>query len=263
VTAGLLFAAAWTLARDRGFAQEPSRRIMVALLLFTSVPLVFRALILSPHFGADAVDVVPLRPSLESALAFFPPLILAQSFGLAFVTVHRERAAAVAHLQATTDSLTGCLNRRALEERAHAEIAYAIRNGRPLGVLIADLDHFKLVNDTHGHAAGDAVLAAAARILRETVRPSDVVARYGGEEFCVLLRDAGPEAVRAIGARLRLALAEKPMSQHGSRIAVTASFGGTALRDQQPESWETLFRRADAALYRAKQAGRDRVETET
>lgn len=257
--ASLLFAAAWTLARDGGLAQEPSRRIMVALLLITAVPLVLRAMVLLPHVRGD---LVPLQPSLEAALAALPPLILAQSFGLAFVTMHRERAAAAAAMQAATDPLTGCLNRRALEERARAEIAYTARAARPLGVLMADLDHFKAINDTYGHAAGDAVLANAARVLRETVRPSDIVARYGGEEFCILLRDADSEAVASIGERLRAALASAVLEHRGREFKVTASFGGTALRPEPSETWEALLRRADAALYRAKLAGRDRVAAE-
>lgn len=257
--ASLLFAAAWTLARDGGLAQEPSRRIMVALLLITAVPLVLRAMVLLPHVRGD---LVPLQPSLEAALAALPPLILAQSFGLAFVTMHRERAAAAAAMQAATDPLTGCLNRRALEERARAEIAYTARAARPLGVLMADLDHFKAINDTYGHAAGDAVLANAARVLRETVRPSDIVARYGGEEFCILFREADAHQAKAAAERLCAALRVTEVDVNGARLRPRASIGVAALDPGTGGDWELLFRRADEALYRAKRSGRDRVALE-
>lgn len=155
---------------------------------------------------------------------------------------------------AVTDGLTGLYNRRHLMtvlDRLGAEPA-----GRPVSLLVVDLDHFKLVNDTYGHLAGDAVLAAAATRITATARATDVVARYGGEEFVLLLADTdGPEAAR-LAERIRHALRDTPIAAGDALIAVTASIGvATSPGGAMPQ----LLEAADRALYRAKAQGRDRV----
>jgi diguanylate cyclase (GGDEF)-like protein len=160
---------------------------------------------------------------------------------------------------AHTDALTGLANRRLLLMRIDEEIARAQRSGSPLALLMIDLDHFKRVNDRHGHLAGDAVLAAAGMALRALKRPSDVAARYGGEELALLVPDADRAAAGAVAARVRRMLGELVhRDAGGAEFRVTASVGVAVLGDEVSDA-SSLIARADAALYGAKDAGRDRV----
>lgn len=156
--------------------------------------------------------------------------------------------------QATTDPLTGLLNRGAIRAR----IDSAAASGRPAMLALLDLDHFKRINDTSGHAAGDAVLLGFADLLLDNVRPGDAVGRIGGEEFVILIQGAGPTQARAACERIRTALAAAPLAMGAEGpIFVTASIGLAPLGGNSNEA----FRIADAALYRAKDSGRDRIET--
>jgi diguanylate cyclase (GGDEF)-like protein len=252
----LVSASVWELARGGGLTKEPGRRYAFALLVLAVLGLVVRIAIVLPDWHIAAA---PLAPTLETTLAFVPALLLAQGFGPAFLLMQRERSAALAARLATTDVLTGCLNRRALEERAKTELAYAKRKQRPLALAVVDLDHFKRVNDTYGHAVGDALLARAGEVLRTSVRPGDIVARYGGEEFCVLLRDADAELAGKAAERLCASLRSASVDAGGTALSPRASVGVAALDPSAEGGWESLFRRADEALYRSKREGRDRV----
>lgn len=161
--------------------------------------------------------------------------------------------------QAMHDALTGLYNRHYLQMHLPRLQAQAFEAGRPLALIVCDLDHFKAVNDRHGHAAGDAVLRAVAGRLAGGVRAPDLVTRFGGEEFIVLLPDTGLEAAMGIAERLRRDLAAAPVSlPDGGVLPVTASFGvSTVLWDEC--NAEAAIRRADAALYRAKRLGRNQV----
>jgi len=160
--------------------------------------------------------------------------------------------------RATTDPLTGLLNRAAFEERALAELSRAGRTGRSLAVAMLDLDHFKSFNDRFGHLAGDAALTAVARAVARTVRGIDAAGRYGGEEFIVLLVEADAEAALRAVERIRAAVASLGPPRIPLGVTVSA---GIAIHDGAFErtSLESLVARADAALYAAKRAGRDRV----
>lgn len=162
---------------------------------------------------------------------------------------------------AQTDPLTQLLNRRALAENITAEMERALRYDSSLALLMIDLDHFKLVNDTYGHLIGDDVLRDMASLLRELVRENDLVARYGGEEFVILLPETDDAGADGFAERVRSAVKEKPFaSRPGEQaIALTASIGVATFPAARIESVEDLFARADAALYRAKADGRDRV----
>ena len=169
-----------------------------------------------------------------------------------------ERAYAhdAARVRAATDALTGIPNRAYFEEFVEMLGRGGRRANDALGILMLDLDHFKALNDRHGHLAGDEVLRGIGRVLRMTVRADDVPARYGGEEFVVVLRRATEETAVEIADRVREAVRELDLSRSGIEEPVTVSVGvavGVA-------SARSLVERADAALYRAKRRGRDRVE---
>jgi diguanylate cyclase (GGDEF)-like protein len=162
--------------------------------------------------------------------------------------------------QSVRDGLTGLFNRRYLEATLDRELARAARAGTPLAVVMADIDHFKRINDTLGHDAGDDVLRAIARKLLGSVRASDIVCRYGGEEFVVLMPDASAEAAVARAERLRASLAELDPPQGAGKVLprVTVSAGVAAYPDHAG-SGAALIALADEALYAAKRNGRDQV----
>ncbi len=161
--------------------------------------------------------------------------------------------------EASHDHLTGLFNRRMILDQLQRGLRRAIREGKPLAVAIADLDHFKQINDIHGHAAGDAVLKVAAQRIRSVLRDYDASGRYGGEEFLILLPDCTLEVATDIAERARAAIANAPMETGTVYLMMSASIGvswtGTAGTDPA-----TLIAAADAALYRAKANGRNRVE---
>jgi two-component system cell cycle response regulator len=160
--------------------------------------------------------------------------------------------------QATRDGLTGLVNRREIDLRADAAVKLAERHGRPLSCLMADLDHFKRINDRFGHAAGDGVLHEAARRILAACRLSDVIGRYGGEEFLVLLPETGSEDAVTAGDKLRRVLSESPVKLDDLSIPVTVSIGVATLAVGMGVA--ELYEAADQALYRAKQLGRNRTE---
>lgn len=171
-----------------------------------------------------------------------------------------ERATLTAQLkrQAESDGLTGVLNRGALERLA-ASLTEMGAGPERIGLILLDIDHFKLINDNFGHAAGDEVLKETARRLCATLRQDDIVARFGGEEFAILLLDQDNEQPADIAERLRLALQYPHFPLEGGQsVEVTASFG-TALVENRAGAWAQLIAAADAALYRAKAAGRNQV----
>jgi diguanylate cyclase (GGDEF)-like protein/putative nucleotidyltransferase with HDIG domain len=155
---------------------------------------------------------------------------------------------------ATTDSLTGCGNRRSLYAALDLHWASARRYGHALSCVLVDIDHFKAVNDEHGHAAGDRVLAAVGAALREAARETDTVYRYGGEEFIIVVPHTDLVAARLAAERLRLRVAATLIDE----VSVTASFG-VATSDQGATNPQQMIEQADKALYAAKRAGRNRV----
>lgn len=159
---------------------------------------------------------------------------------------------------ATTDQLTGAVSRRHLFELGNYELARAKRSGAAVTALLIDLDHFKRVNDAHGHLVGDEVLKRFAEICRTVTRTTDIFARYGGEEFVVLLPDTNAQLAGEIAARLLDALAGARIEFGSAQLRITASIGLAALQPEDAEL-EHLLLRADAALYEAKRAGRNRV----
>lgn len=165
------------------------------------------------------------------------------------------------HDAAYTDVLTGVGNRRYLERRLREEFAQAIRHRRQLCVLMLDIDHFKQVNDTYGHAGGDLALRALAGRLLSELRAEDVLARYGGEEFVIVARELGPEQGLEFAERLRAALQAMVLElPDGRQLRITVSIGLACLREHGDTNAHGAVARADAALYRAKARGRNRIE---
>lgn len=172
------------------------------------------------------------------------------------VTREKRREAELLFL-ATTDPLTGLLNRRAFLDQTRRELDRARRHSRDLGLLVLDLDHFKRVNDEHGHEAGDEVLRAVTAAFKETVRATDVMGRIGGEEFTVLLPETGPEGAERAAESIRAAVESLCVPSGDALISPTISIGVADLG--RSHSLEAAFALADRALYAAKHAGRNRV----
>jgi diguanylate cyclase (GGDEF)-like protein len=241
-----------------------------------------RHLLSLPRWGAiGAVVAVSVLLSLAVTRAVIPPAEVAGSYRrvlliavLVPTLVATPVAVTVVHLLhllsrlrdeasrlASTDALTGVLNRRSFDEIAMRELQRALAGGRPLSLLILDVDDFKHVNDRHGHAAGDRVLEAVAARCVQAVRPGDPIGRWGGEEFVVLLPGAGPAEGAIVAERLRVSVRETPVRLDGVEVAVTVSVGLASVR-ADTDMLARLLGRADAAMYRAKTAGKDRVVTD-
>jgi diguanylate cyclase (GGDEF)-like protein/PAS domain S-box-containing protein len=171
----------------------------------------------------------------------------------------RKQLEAELFLQANTDALTGISNRRHFMVQAEQEMRRARRFARDMAVMMIDLDHFKNVNDSLGHAAGDAVLEGVVRAALESLRESDVMGRLGGEEFAVILPETNLAAGLEVAERLRAHVAASPIETVGHRLLCTASIGVAQLHAQDI-TIDDLLRRADEALYAAKDKGRNRVE---
>lgn len=178
--------------------------------------------------------------------------------------LHDESEQEAAHQlyeAAVRDALTKVFNRRYLQQQLVTEHAFAARHGAPLSVLMLDIDHFKGINDTHGHGFGDRVLHAVAHKLDHITRVEDVVARYGGEEFCIIARGVDVDGARALAERCRAAVeALRVRTDQGQAVPVTLSIGVATQRvGTTYESCEALVEAADGALYRAKREGRNRA----
>jgi diguanylate cyclase (GGDEF)-like protein len=212
----------------------------------------FRARMNRLRLFCKLVEDGDLNPALELGVDKRPDdlTLLAQSFD-----AMRIRLAE----QIGTDPLTGCLNRRALETTLRAEWRQAKRRGTTLAVLAIDIDHFKDINDTHGHPFGDLVLQKIASIMKETARDTDEVARLGGDEFIVVLPDTGWEGALTFAERMRRRVDEHTFASPTASMRITISVGVALHRGTDPMSPALLLQEADQSLYKAKSAGRNRV----
>ncbi len=159
---------------------------------------------------------------------------------------------------AVRDGLTEAYNKRYLAERMEQEFAYAGRHSVPLSIVVMDLDHFKAINDTHGHACGDYVLKTLAKAIGKSMRKEEVFARYGGEEFVVLLRETDLAKAGIFAARILKLVSGTPLEWEGKKFRVTVSLGVASTSHASFESVDALFKRADQLMYQAKRAGRNR-----
>lgn len=194
----------------------------------------------------------------DSWLQFGPRV----SFRFSLTDVREERLLRKLYESSTRDALTGAYNRLHFEERLRSEVAYAIRHRTEASLIIIDLDHFKKVNDTYGHPAGDLVLKRASEACMRALRTEDVFARFGGEEFGVVLRGIELKGAARLADRLRQSVACEQIEFEGKRIPVTLSAGAASLACCKSPSAEELISTADRRLYLAKQAGRNRIAFE-
>ncbi|MGZ5118636.1 MAG: GGDEF domain-containing protein [Burkholderiales bacterium] len=162
--------------------------------------------------------------------------------------------------QASHDALTGILNRRAILDLLKRELGHVARDEASVGVLLADLDEFKHVNDTHGHPVGDAILVEAARRLSAPLRRVDALGRYGGEEFLIVLPRCDIASALQVAERVRCSVAAAPICTAVGDVEITVSLGVGVATKGQATSLDALLLGADQALYRAKSRGRNRVE---
>ena len=229
-------------------------RALIGLCMGATATVTFWRGILGAFFTASYPFLTAPHPVNKfAALVSNLSLVLTT---VAILMAYREEAERELHAQAITDDLTRLLNRRAWTERAEAQLADARRYGHPLVVVMLDIDHFKHVNDAHGHAKGDHALQLLARLLREELRGGDLAGRYGGEEFCVILTHTREGQALSFDQRLRHCLRLQSEQELGFLLEYSA---GLAAQGPNDQSLDDLLRRADAALYEAKRAGRGQV----
>lgn len=241
----LILLATWLLLR--GEAHQGMRMLRRSLLLIVALQIVTAAV--------NLIDP-------ENLLYQQHQLVLLQVVSLICVlggvyALYLYDAVERHHRESITDPLTGLYNRRYLDERLQAETARAQRTGEPLSLIACDIDHFKRINDTHGHGVGDQALIAIANTLQSTARTTDIVARAGGEEFLVVAPGTDLQNASALAERLRQHVAESHPLVGEVSLDLTASFGVAELSADH----DALMAEADAALYKAKEQGRNRVVT--
>jgi diguanylate cyclase (GGDEF)-like protein len=204
-------------------------------------------LLLAVAFGVDAQAVIDNPPLVIAPVALMISVAMFQTVLMHSDVKHRA--------EAVIDPLTGMLNRNALGQRVDELAQQSLITRQPIGLIVGDIDHFKHINDSHGHAVGDAVLKDVAYHLRKTLRAFDLSYRTGGEEFLVLLPGADLEATANLAEILRAAVASERHDGH----RITMSFGASASSAEDGFDYEAVFAEADAALYQAKHGGRNRV----
>jgi len=210
---------------------------------------------------------VPREDLLRGALTFLKPfavfavllevLIIMSSLFYATATIRRNTARAMLEEAAMTDTLTGLANRRKFQEYFAIEQSRFERNGLLFSLVIADIDHFKIINDTYGHSAGDSILKSIASTFRHSLRRIDTICRWGGEEFVFLLPETDSTHSETVAEKLRKAISEKIFVHQDKELTITMSFG---VAPYQPgQLLEDLIDHADRAMYVSKEAGRNRV----
>jgi diguanylate cyclase (GGDEF)-like protein len=254
ISAGLLAAACFELWRGR-YERLLARWPLIAVMGFHAI--VFMAGAFDVVAGNEPMTRVPPLLSWFSLVQLEFVMFLLAAAVLA-VMMCRERVDARLLAVASVDSLTGIANRAAFFDRATRILNRAAQDGTSLVLILFDLDNFKTINDTYGHAGGDLTLRAFADVARANIRPADLIGRIGGEEFCLVLYDASLEEGFLVAERIRNAFAASPIPFGRSTIVATVSAG--VATNTRAATVEALVEAADRALYRAKSAGRNRVE---
>jgi diguanylate cyclase (GGDEF)-like protein len=245
--------AAWDLWRHSRRSRYPAPALAVALwLMLVAARPIMEVLVRDVHDG-------PLDPELmfgPPTLVFFRALVMSL-LSMSVLWLEVSQLYETVELQATRDDLTGIANRRGIVALLQRELARALRTNATCSVVMFDIDHFKQVNDSRGHHAGDRVICWVTEVIGKSIRPYDTLGRYGGEEFLLVIPGAGPDAAVVVANRARLAVEGQFCVVDGDPMAITVSAGVATLAPHI--DGEGLLRLADDALYRAKEAGRNRV----
>lgn len=252
---GFLLAVAVTVQRNM-----PAHRSRYSYRFVWAVAMV-SAMVCAVRAGAHILNLVPpqalMEPSVWNIAYLTLGVLVMPCLTLGTIMIIHDRMLADREQEANTDFLTGLMSRKAWWMQAERYCAQALRTRRPLTLLLLDIDHFKGINDTHGHAAGDAVLRHFGLLATATLRTGDHVGRVGGEEFGVLFPDMRSDAVMEVAARLLDSVRRTPCSHGGSTISYTFSAG---VAEWMPgENLQVFFERADRKLYAAKSGGRNRI----
>jgi diguanylate cyclase (GGDEF)-like protein len=250
-----LLAAATTLWLGRKVERLPARWPIIVFTAVHAAVLLVGAF--STFDGSTGQDQVPSLLSLFG-LVHFESIIFSLGTAAFILVLVKERSEAASRMAADTDPLTGIANRAAFMTGAERVLERCRRDGAPAAVLMFDLDRFKAVNDTHGHAVGDAVIRKFCEVVAAALRPNDVFGRMGGEEFAAVLPGSSIEAAGIRAERIRVAFAENGRSVGDRQVNATVS-GGVSVSVKSEQSLNTLLQHADEALYRAKGGGRNRI----
>ena len=246
-------AVATVLPRFVPFSHTPYWRLLIyGLAASTSVLSVF---LLPWHAAIQALSIAGLPFMLGNLLS-----VICAGYLVSY-QLRRDLAERQMLTESMTDSLTGVLNRRGFESIAAQKFAAARHTGEPLAILMADVDHFKKINDEYGHLVGDKILCLGGGIITRVARRTDPVSRYGGEEFAIFLPNTDEQAAQGIAERFCEAVREKPLQADGVTVPVTISVGMFVMVAGFDGTLRDAIQKTDSALYRAKRNGRDRVET--
>jgi diguanylate cyclase (GGDEF)-like protein len=237
---------------------HPSRRTFASrLTLFTLAGMIMGHFIRLMIILTGNMDILPAsRTSFGVIFIFLMPLVGTLMYATAILLLYFERIIEDNHYLATHDELTGILNRRAIVAGGERELDLAIRLQRPFCVAFIDIDFFKKINDELGHEAGDVVIAGIAQALKKACRSIDLVGRYGGEEFCIIFPNLDSKNALLVGERIMTEVRDYRFNDvHGA----TVSIGIASLNTGTPgHTWQSLIKRADAELYKAKTSGRNK-----
>lgn len=264
-------------AKNRRVARQREYRAVGILLVLGLVIWILQSTI--NYYGShDAFSIVPVLRYLSSSemIISLVGIVCFVGYGIyvsrIMIEVRRaeeERENLISyltetkealHYQATHDNLTGVWNRATILNTLADELARSAREATPVSVILGDVDHFKSINDRHGHLAGDSVLREVSRRLRSCLRSYDSIGRYGGEEFIIILPRCDAEMSERIAERLRSELSSKPIETSDGVFDITMSFGVAAVDGSVNQDIDSVVRSADEALYSAKKGGRNRVE---
>ncbi|HEY0308757.1 MAG TPA: GGDEF domain-containing protein [Acidobacteriaceae bacterium] len=248
---------AWLLLRNGRGAFTAVSRVSAVILFGEMAVAAYRAMLTNFRYTRpwETVNAEADAHWLNSlaCMFFFATFMVMCELWFLVTELQRELAE-----QARTDSLTGALNRRALEEAASKESARSMRSGHQLCMIMLDIDQFKLLNDKYGHAAGDCVLQALVLKAKSMLRKQDLMARTGGEEFTILLPDTPARAGAEVAERIRQAIEQMAVPFENGELSFTVSMGVAQL-EPVLGNWEGMMRRADIAMYEAKEHGRNKV----
>jgi diguanylate cyclase (GGDEF)-like protein len=267
LSGGMGIIAMISLAAPPGSYMYYAGLLMVCVALYTFLHLRFEVALFHAWCLVVAYELVAAAAGTPGAIVINNTFFLVGTNILGMIACYSsERVSRAAFLDrrmmetlAYKDSLTGALNRRAFFDVAQSELARCVRRNEPLSAVMLDVDHFKHINDQHGHLVGDRLLKEVASAIQASVRPSDSVCRYGGEEFVVWLPETGSNTARLVAERLRDAVEQVAITVEGSDVQVTASFGVATSEAQVASSVDALVSKADQALYSAKRNGRNQV----